>query len=247
MTQPLLHPSVDVLEAHELRFVEAPPPQLSREHQQAQDRIWDEKARANPGLFDGPVVACAGLDRAGPHELVLHWTRVTYRHYALRWVPDADPLPSLFVDVLQPTDGGALLAGRMSPSTAAAGRWQLPGGSVEYPDGNDPLDTAGLRRNAARELAEEIGIDTDPDTLALWAITRGTIGNIGVHFLALPLPASLLRERFAAVVSSTTEAGSEPELDQIALVQSPADLDNLHGPHVDYLGPVVHRYAQTRS
>ena len=219
------------------------------EHQRARDLVWDEKAQANPGLFDGPVVACAGLDQAGPDTLVLRWTRVTYRHYALRWVPDAHPLPSLFVDVLQLTDDGALLAGRMSPLTAdrCPGRWQLPGGSVEYPDGKDPLDTAALRHNAARELAEEIGIDTSPEDLGLWGITRGTTGNIGVHFVAPRRPASLMRERFAAVVSSAAASGSEPELDQIAFVRSPADLETLHGPHVDYLEPVVHRYAQTNS
>ncbi|MDQ1031504.1 8-oxo-dGTP pyrophosphatase MutT (NUDIX family) [Streptomyces umbrinus] len=83
------------------------------------------------------------------------------------------------VDVLQPTDNGALLAGRMSPLTATPGRWQLPGGSVEYPDGNDPLDAAALRHNAARELAEEIGIGTDSDALTLWAIVRGTGGSRG--------------------------------------------------------------------
>ncbi|MFD3381960.1 MULTISPECIES: NUDIX hydrolase [unclassified Streptomyces] len=245
MTQPLLQPSVDILSARELHLVEEPPPQLSPDHQRARDLVWDEKAQGNPGLFDGPVVACAGVDQAGPDTLVLRWTRVTYRHYALRWVPDAHPLPSLFVDVLQPTDDGALLAGRMSPLTAAPGRWQLPGGSVEYPDGNDPLDTAALRHNAARELAEEIGIDTSPQDLTLWGITRGTTGNIGVHFVAPRRPASLLRERFEAVVSSATASGIEPELDQIAFVQCPADLGTLHGPHVDYLGPVVHQYAQT--
>ncbi|WP_235882313.1 hypothetical protein [Streptomyces apricus] len=122
MTQPLLQPRVDVLHARELRLVEEPLPPLSPEHEQVLDRIWEEKAQANPGLFDGPVIACAGVDHCGPDTLILRWTRVTYRHYALRWVPGARPLPSLFVDVLQPTADGALLAVRMAPLTAAPGR-----------------------------------------------------------------------------------------------------------------------------
>lgn len=79
---------------------------------------------------------------------------MTYRHYALRRVPGATALPSLFVDVLQPTHDGALVTARMSPSTAAPGRWQLPGGSVEPPEDGAPLDTAALRRNATRDPAD---------------------------------------------------------------------------------------------
>ncbi|WP_308406595.1 NUDIX domain-containing protein [Streptomyces sp. AC555_RSS877] len=228
----------------ELRLVEAPPPQLSPEHQTARDRAWNQAVQANPSLFDGPVVACTHLDQSAPHELALHWTRVTYRNYALRWVPGATTLPSLFVDVLQPTDDGALLTARMSSATAAPGRWQLPGGSVEPPDDGAPLDTAALRHNAARELLEEMGIDTPPDDLTLWAVTRGTNGNIGVHFMAPPQPAPVLHDRFTAVASAAEAVGQTPELDQIALVHSPADLKTLHGPHVDYLEPIVGRYAR---
>ncbi|TQS16673.1 NUDIX hydrolase, partial [Microbispora sp. SCL1-1] len=48
-------------------------------------------------------------------------------------------------------------------------------------------------------------------------------------------------------VSSETTLGHTPELDQIALVRSPADLACPDGPHVDYLEPVVRRHAQQRS
>ncbi|MBE4771199.1 hypothetical protein [Streptomyces caniscabiei] len=59
---------------------------------------------------------------------------MTYSNFALRRVPGARALPSLFVDVLQPTDDGALLVAQMSAATAHPGRWHLPGGSVEHPD-----------------------------------------------------------------------------------------------------------------
>jgi 8-oxo-dGTP pyrophosphatase MutT (NUDIX family) len=116
----------------------------------------------NPTLFDGPVVACAGMGWIGPHALRLSWARVTYRHYPLRRVAGATALPSLFVNVVQPTDDGRVLTVRMSPSTAAPGRWQLPGGYVEPPNDGDVLDEAALGSQAARELAEEMGIDTAP-------------------------------------------------------------------------------------
>lgn len=133
----------------------------------------------------------------------------------------------------------------MSSWTAAAGRWQLPGGSVEPPDDHESLDVAALRGHAARELVEETGIDTRPDDLALWVVTRAENGNIGVLFLAPRLPASLVHERYAALVSSETAQGRDPELDRIAFVGSTAELAGLGGPHVDYLEPVVRRYAET--
>lgn len=245
MTETLPPLGVDLFDVHQLRLAEVDAPPVSPEDQLAWDRVWDKAVQANPNLFDGPAVACAGLEWEGPHSLVLSWARVTYRHYALRWVPGATSwLPSLFVNVVQPTDDGCLLAARMSASTAAPGRWQLPGGSVESPEDHDVLDEAALRRHAARELAEETGIDTAPDDLTLWAVTRGEHRSIGLTYLAPRQLASVLRERFAAVAAAERALGREPELDQIALVRSPDELADLDGPHVDYLEPVVRRYTE---
>ncbi|MBO4253181.1 NUDIX hydrolase [Streptomyces griseorubiginosus] len=244
MPPPSTGPSVDVIEATELRLVEEPPPQLSAEHRAARDRVWDELIRTNSALFDGPVVACTSLTRPHPHELLLGWTRVTYRNFALRRVPGATALPSLFVDVLQPTDDGRLLIARMSTATAHPGRWHLPGGSVEHPDAGQPLDSASLRHNAARELLEELGLHTVPDDLTLWAVTCGDHGNVGVHFTARAQPAALLIDRFTAVSSTAAAVGELPELDRIAFVQGPADLAALEGPHADYLEPLVDRYVR---
>lgn len=132
----------------------------------------------------------------------------------------------------------------MSDTTAHPGRWHLPGGSVEHPDALNPLDTAELRHNAARELLEELGIDTAPDELTLWALTRGDHGNIGVHFAAPPRPATVLNDRFTEAVSAAAAVGQAPELDRIAFVHASADLKALEGPHADYLEPLVDRYAR---
>jgi 8-oxo-dGTP pyrophosphatase MutT (NUDIX family) len=210
----------------------------------ARDRVWDRAVQANPTLFDGPVVASAGLGWAGSRTLILSWVRVTYRHYALRWVPGATALPSLFVNVVQPTHDGRVLAARMSQTTAAPGRWQLPGGSVEPPHDGEALDEAALGGQAAREPVEEMGIDTAPGTLRLWAVTRGENSSVGLTYLAPALPESALREGFAAAARTERAQGREPELDEIAFVRSPDKLAGLVGPHADYLGPVVRRYTR---
>ncbi|WJV44353.1 NUDIX hydrolase [Streptomyces flavofungini] len=240
-------PGVELLDVRRVRLVEAAAPEPPPWERLAMDRLWDEAVLANPSLFDGPVAACAGLAREGPHGVVVTWARTTYRRYALRWVPGATArLPALFVDVVQPTEDGRLLVGRMGRSTSAPGRWLLPGGSVEPPGEGRALDLAALRGHAARELAEETGVESAPGELRLWLVTRGAHGGVGVLFLAPPRPAALLRERFAALVSAEKDRGREPELDRITLVGSPAELAELTGPGADladYLVPVMTRYA----
>ncbi|MEV5708644.1 NUDIX domain-containing protein [Actinoallomurus sp. NPDC052274] len=184
------------------------------------------------------------MERDGPRGFVLSWARVTYRHYALRRVPgNTSGLPSLFVSVVQPTEGGRVLVGRMSSSTAAPGLWQLPGGSVEPPEGDGMLDEPALRRHATRELVEEIGVDLAPEELHLWVIIRGETRNVGVVFLAPPRPEAELRERFETVVAAERALGGVPELDWIAMVTGPDGVAALEGPHVDYLEPLVRRYG----
>ncbi|MGC9441970.1 NUDIX hydrolase [Streptomyces sp. WG5] len=246
MTETLPPVGTDLFEVERLLLAEAAEPPLAPKDAEARDRVWDTAVRANPTLFDGPVVACGGLERVGPRSLRLSWVRVTYRHYALRRVPGATALPSLFVNVVQPTDDGRVLVARMSPWTAAPGRWQLPGGSVEPPQGGAVLDESALAGQAARELGEEVGVDTAAEDLRLWVVTRGENGSIGLTYLAPALPEASLRADFAAVAAAERAQGREPELDGIALVRSPDELAGLAGPHADYLEPVVRRFSGSR-
>ncbi|MEU6066939.1 NUDIX domain-containing protein [Streptomyces sp. NPDC047082] len=236
----------ELFDVRAISFVEGKVPALSAGVRSAMDRVWDEALRADPSLFDGPAVACTGL-REEPGSLVLFWARATYRYRGLRRVPGAPSVSSLFVALVQPTDDGRLLVGRMSTSTATPGRLQLPGGSMEPPPHGEPLDVPALRAHAARELAEETGLDTPPEDLALWLVTRGERGNVGFLFRAPARPAELLHRRFAALVAAETAQGGEPELDRIVLVGSEAELAGLGGPRVDYLGPVVRRFTDQRG
>ncbi len=203
------------------------------------NREWDEAVLANPALFDGPVVLCAGLSRDAGDALLVSWSRTTYRYFALRRVPGATVLRSLFVSVIQPTDDGRVLVGRMSRSTAAPGRWQFPGGSVEPPTGDEQLDETALRRHAALELAEETGVDLPAAALTRCLVTYGDDGQVGVHYLAPPLPAPVLQDRFDALAAEEAARGRDPEFDRMVFVGSPAELPHLEGPHVVYLEPLV--------
>jgi 8-oxo-dGTP pyrophosphatase MutT (NUDIX family) len=234
----------ELLEAERLRLVEVAPPVLPAEARTAMNREWDPAVLANPALFDGPVAVCAGLSREAPDTLLVSWSRTTYRYFALRRVPGATALRSLFVSVVQPTEDGRVLVGRMSSSTAAPGCWQFPGGSVEPPTGDEPLDEHALRRHAAVELAEETGLDLPAADLTRCLVTHGEDGQVGVHYLAPPVPAPRLHERFEALVAAERARGHDPEFDRIALVGAPAELPDLTGPHVAHLEPVVRRLSR---
>lgn len=229
----------ELLEAADLRLVEVAPPVVPAGALAAMNRAWDEAVLENPALFDGPVALCAGLSRADGDGLLVSWSRTTYRYFALRRVPGATALRSLFVSVVQPTDDGRVLVGRMSRATAAPGRWQFPGGSVEPPSGDEPLDESALRRHAAVELAEETGVGVPAAALTRCLVTYGDDGQVGVHYLAPPLPASALQDCFEGLVAAETAQGRDPEFDRIAFVGDPAELPALVGPHVVYLEPVV--------
>ncbi|MFE9537273.1 NUDIX domain-containing protein [Streptomyces sp. NPDC006691] len=238
---------VDLFGVERIDLREVAAPVLSPRDESARDRVWEAAVQSTPALFDGPVVACAGLERTGPHTLRLSWARVTYRHYALRRVPGASALPSLFVNVVQPVDDGRVAAVRMAPATAAPGRWQLPGGSVEPPPAGTTLDEEALAGQAARELAEELGIEAAPRELRRWAVTRGENGSVGLTHVAPALSEAALREGFATAAEAERARGREPELDGVALVRSPGELKGLSGPHADYLEPVIGRYASQRA
>jgi 8-oxo-dGTP pyrophosphatase MutT (NUDIX family) len=237
---------IDLFDVERLVLTEAEEPPLLPQDAEARDRVWDMAVKANPTLFDGPAVACGELKRTGQGILRLSWVRVTYRHYVLRRVPGATALPSLFVNVVQPTDDGRVLAARMSPSTAAPGRWQLPGGSVEPPQDGAVLDEAALAGQAARELVEELGIGAPAEDLELWVVTRGENGSVGLTYLAPALPEATLCAHFTAAAAAERSQGREPELDTIVLVGSPDELAGLDGPHADYLQPLVRRFFEQR-
>jgi len=233
---------VEFLDVRRISFVEHPPPVLTPWEQAEVDRLWTVTKARNPATFDGPLVAGLGVDLSVPGVLVARWARLSYRHRALRVLRAAGGVPgSVFVTVLLPTERG-LVVGRGAPTTATPGRWTLPGGSVEPPADGHPLDEDALRRDAARELAEELGVRIPDEELRLFAVTRGRrFGSLGFHLLAPPVTSALLLRRHAELVVAETGRGAGPELDEVAFVSSAPEADRL-GPGADYLPQVLRRY-----
>ncbi|WP_258056259.1 hypothetical protein [Streptomyces sp. Ru62] len=60
MTETLPPVGIDLFDAEQLVLVESVEPPLSPQEVAARYRVWGAAVRANPSLFDGPVVACGG-------------------------------------------------------------------------------------------------------------------------------------------------------------------------------------------
>ncbi|MFE1260378.1 NUDIX hydrolase [Streptomyces albogriseolus] len=231
-----------------LLLAEVDPPQLREAQTAAMNRRWEEAVEANPALFDGPTVVCAGVSWKDPETLLLTWYRATYRLFLLRQDPEHGlPVPSVFVSVAQPTDDGRLLVGRGASSTSHPGAWQLPGGTMEPTGTGVALDTACLHRHAARELAEEVGHVVASADLELWTVTRGHNGSVGVHFRAPARPADALTEQYARLVADEVAQGRTPELDRIAFIRSHAELEELGGTCANVLPVLAARHAVSMS
>jgi ADP-ribose pyrophosphatase YjhB (NUDIX family) len=239
-----LGPGVVVLDAADVRFDEMPGPVLPPEMLSAIDDAWEVAVREDPFLFDGPVVLCRDVHR-GVASLEVGWSRATYRYRAVRTIPGAPALSSVFVCVVQPTTDGRLLVGRMSATTATPGVQQFPGGNLEPARRGETLTLDALRRHAATELAEETGVQAGPADLDLWAVVRRANLNLGFFFMAPALPEQVIRRGHEAVVRSESE--SEPEFDDISFVATPEELARLGARSVDYLELLVERFSRRSS
>lgn len=76
-------PAVELPGVRRLLLAETDPPRLSDEQTAAMTRRWEEAVAANPALFDGPTVVCAGLEWKDSQTLLLTWYRASYRLYLL--------------------------------------------------------------------------------------------------------------------------------------------------------------------
>ncbi|MER8032189.1 NUDIX hydrolase [Streptomyces bauhiniae] len=234
--------TAELWDVSRLRFEETAPPALTAAQRTTMDHRWAAAVRANPALFDGPVAALAGFERDDAGGLSVSWTRLTYRYRALRGLPGAPDVAALFVAVLQPSDDGGLLVGRMSPTTSAPGRWQPPGGTLEPPDDGAALDLDLLRRHAARELAEETGSDTPADALVPGPVVRGSRGSVGFLFTAPSRPARELREQHTELARTERASGVDPEFERVELIGSLSELRALPGPLASYLELAAGRF-----
>lgn len=185
------------------------------------------RAAANPSLWNGPVLllrghafadgALTGAFRQTDFASFLWWRD-------LGW-PDFGMVNAFALAALEGSDGGFVL-GVMGAETSMAGRIYFPGGTPDLDDvtADGAVDLAG---SALRELAEETGLSA-ADIAAdhgFHAVFDGPRIAL-LRRLVFPEPA----EELAARIRGFLRSEEAPELADVAVVRSEADLSERIAP-----------------
>jgi 8-oxo-dGTP pyrophosphatase MutT (NUDIX family) len=185
------------------------------------DACFAELQRAQPALWNGRVLMMYD------HSLTAAELRGTFLEtdFASLLAWRAFGFPERTIKVCFPMSAlhsadGAFLLGLMAPHTANAGQLYFPTGT---PDPDDIRgDTVDFEGSLLRELAEETGL-TAADVAAApgWhAVLAGPRLPV-IKLLQVAEPAAALRERILDFLARERE----PELCDIVIVRSRADLD----------------------
>jgi 8-oxo-dGTP pyrophosphatase MutT (NUDIX family) len=203
-----------------MRFAPRPWP-FAVERRMEIDACFAELQRAQPALWNGRVLMMYD------HSLTAAELRGTFLEtdFASLLAWRAFGFPERTIKVCFPMSAlhsadGAFLLGLMAPHTANAGQLYFPTGT---PDPDDIRgDTVDFEGSLLRELAEETGL-TAADVAAApgWhAVLAGPRLPV-IKLLQVAEPAAALRERILDFLARERE----PELCDIVIVRSRADLD----------------------
>ena len=174
---------------------------------------WEQSTSEVERFFNGEVVGIHSLQVA-PNKIKAYWFKTSYAHGLQRFAaePVCSPALGLFCSTKMTTTDGFIVAGRMGPHTASAGYGLLPGGSVEPPE--DVLTLDYCKREAVRELREEIGLDTEASSLQLWRVK--TNGNIGLIFsVSLPYCSKQILQIYQEHCKNLRQKQEQPEFSDL--------------------------------
>ncbi|WP_395698236.1 NUDIX hydrolase [Methylocella sp.] len=197
---------------------------FAEEQAQAIDRHWEKLKGANPHLFNGRVFLNferAVIEEKGRRVLTGVAAAVDFKAF-LAWrdfgFPDADAHNCFAMAALRSADG-AFVMGRMSETTANAGKVYFPAGT---PDLGDVCDgRLDLEGSVTRELFEEMGssageIACEPG----WRVVFEGPRIACMKAVRSPLPARGIEARFAAFAAGE----AHPEFCALHMAYGEGDL-----------------------
>ena len=129
------------------------------------DSAWKQLEQSNPRFHDGAVLHVLGVSRNGSGGVTMHVAESSYRFHAVRQLGLETGVRPLGAKAIVVFEGKVLLGLRSEQSGSYPGCWEyVPGGTVEPPLANEPVDP---RMTVRRELLEETGLDTDAAVVPL--------------------------------------------------------------------------------
>lgn len=200
---------------------------FARAHAAAIDAHWQQRTRENPSYFNGRIYILAqsriedgvffGRLIAAEFKAFLYWKEMGQPDKAVR---------DVFGSALIRTGDGAILLGRQRAGNMNAGLVYLPGGFID-PRDCDSEARVDIRASVLREVEEETGLRAH--TLA--ACDGFLITTVGQQVsIAVELIGDGDAVRMSAAIREAMAHVAEPELEEIVMVRTLADLDVLPMP-----------------
>lgn len=197
------------------------------DNQRAIDSHWQKRAAEMPGFFNGTIYMLASHEMAeGRFAAVLRPVEFkSFLYWRETGYPDAG-LIDVFGSALIRSVEGHVLLGRQRAGNVNSGLSYLPGGFI---DGRDVAEdgSVDIAASILREVWEETGIDpADLERVPGFILTQsGPQVSIAVE-LRSPLRSDDLRAAMLAAIARE----ADPELDDIVVVRSGADIASIPMP-----------------
>jgi 8-oxo-dGTP pyrophosphatase MutT (NUDIX family) len=211
------------------------------------DSRWEECAKDQPALFNGPILACRACEPSHGGYIEIAWYETNYAHYLQRVTsaPLVTPARAIFCSVALRPNSGRLLVGQMSNNTSSPGRLQLPGGNVTR-GRSGALSSESCAEDACREFEEEVGLMLQPSLLDLWRVkVGGRFDDLGLIYMCnLDMSEHEICAAFEKHVRAERLAGSSPEFQTLMFIDASfLDQGSTYN-WVDYLPSVARLLAQ---
>ena len=183
---------------------------------------WARRKAERPAIFDGRVLMLAGMEAAGDRcEARFFETGYAAMTAWLDSGCPGGPVRNGFaMGALCGADGRFIL-GRMGAHTVNAGQLYFPAGTPDLAD-VAPCGAVDLAGSLLREITEETGLGASDWTVApRWTIVEEEGRVAFMRLVRLPWPAEVACGRIRRFLA----AQAQPELADVEIVSSPADLD----------------------
>lgn len=191
---------------------------------------WRRELANSPKLFDGEMILLSHVAyRDGRIEGSCHPIRFpTFLHW--RRNRSASAGFHVFASAVPVSSDGALIAIRMGPHTANAGRVYFAAGSFERQDFSGGV--ADVAHNIHREVAEETGIDLAPcDRDETYHAYCSSAGLTLIRRYYLTEDAETVADRIRAFIA----ADPEPEADEAVIIRDESDVPDSAPVHMQPL------------